>query len=639
MLKNLPWNNLKNKRKKMTREIKSQHNYKHGKVISYYADDQQIGTALELYGEYSDYEVELFVRCLKEGDVALEVGSNIGALTVPMANFVGTTGHVYAIEPGEDCVKLLKINLKQNGLKDRVTVFQCAASNFMHENATISYNPDRNYPKVNLPGDGIYNSGIDAYTNTITIDSLNLEKLKFAKIDVDGCEQQVIEGMRETIARCKPIVYIENEVPLKAEKLTATLVDLGYRGFWYKPPLFREDNHLANSNNVFGAIISKMQIWIPWQSGIVIEGCDEVADLRNDDDIFNREAARFGMYSEQFLDDVDVRLAAAHYENLMQRTEKAAELINENLRRHPGNIPSLRMRGLHQLQAGNYKDGWQGYELRYDENKYLKQFGGHRKPRGVTTWNGEETENLLIWNEQGFGDSIMFARFIRFARQRAKNVILEIQTSLFELFEQSGLVDRGNLVRLGRPLPDLEGPHCSLPSLPAALGDDGRMIPSGPYLFANDHLVEQWKEIVGLHRKIGLCFKGSSRSERPYSRDIPIHLLRNLQRDHGEFFSLVPEEGVLAFDNFASTAAAVMALDVIVTVDTSIAHLAGALGKETFLLLAFDPDWRWGLKGSTTIWYPNMHILRQPKVRDWESVVKELDVALTQRFSLKQAAE
>jgi hypothetical protein len=200
-------------------------------------------------------------------------------------------------------------------------------------------------------------------------------------------------------------------------------------------------------------------------------------------------------------------------------------------------------------------------------------------------------------------------------------------------------VDRGNLVRLSRPLPDLEGPHCSLPSLPSALKDDGSMIPiNGPYLFANSHMVEQWKEIVGPHRKIGICFKGSLRSERPYTRDIPIHLLRNLQRDHGEFFSLVPEEGVLAFDNFASTAAAIMALDIIVTVDTSIAHLAGALGKETYLLLSFDPDWRWGLTGSRTIWYPNMHVLRQPKVRDWDSVVNDLDVALKLR-TIKQAAE
>jgi hypothetical protein len=210
-----------------------------------------------------------------------------------------------------------------------------------------------------------------------------------------------------------------------------------------------------------------------------------------------------------------------------------------------------------------------------------------------------------------------------------------VQPEMYELIEHSKIAAPGTLFRLGRELPDLFGQQCSLPSLPAALQDNGSMIPvDGPYLFADPVLTAKWKaQIAG--RGIGVCWEGSPRSERPYTRDLPVEFLRDLDLKYGPFFSLV-DNG--QFDSFASTAAAISALDLVITVDTAVAHVAGALGKEVWLLLAFDPDFRWGLHGDKTIWYPTMRIFRQPKVRDWKTVMRDVEGALQLRREQKADA-
>jgi FkbM family methyltransferase len=601
-------------------------------TLTFYDDDMWIGRSLALYGEYSDYEVEVFKKCLRPGFIALELGANIGSLTVPMAQLVGPTGKVIAFEPGFDTLKLLRKNVEQNGLGDIVEILPFAASD-KHETLPIMYNPNPNYPKVEL-GDNPHTKGVepDAYIQAITVDSLNLPRLDFAKIDVDGCEQFALEGMKDTIARCRPIIFIENEIIDKSEKLTATIIEHGYRGYWYRPPLFRFENHAGVLRNIFPGTVALMQIYIPEEMDLEVKGCDEVADIRtadpDDTRIFIREIERYQRLSARWPDDLNIRLIAAHYMNLMQWIPESKALIAENLRRDPNHIQSLAIEGLHMLQAGNYKEGWQRYELRYQQPN-PKQFGGHRKPRHLTQWDGQPTdEPLLIWSEQGFGDTAMFIRYYKYVMERAPNAILEVQPEMYELVEQSRIAKPGTLYRLGRELPDLYGKQCSLPSLPAALQDDGSMIPvDGPYLFADPIMTQKWQEIIG-DRLIGVCWEGSKRSERPYTRDLPVSYLRELDLSFGPFFSLT-DEG--QFESFASTAAAIMALDLVITVDTSVAHVAGALGKDVWLLLAYDPDFRWGLTGNLTPWYPTMRIFRQPSVRNWRYVIEEVRSALEVR--------
>jgi FkbM family methyltransferase len=621
-----------------SRQIETKTDCKYG-TISYYTDDKWIGRSLALYGEYSDYEVEVFKKCLRPGCVALELGANIGSLTVPLAQVVGPTGKVIAFEPGFDTLRLLRRNVEQNGLDQIVEIIPLAASD-KRETLPIVYNPNPNYPKVAL-GDNPHtkDNKPDAYIEAITVDSLNLQRLDFAKIDVDGCEQHAIEGMRETIMRCRPIIFIENEIPDKAEKLTATIIEMGYRGYWYRPPLFRFENHAGVFKNIFPGTIALMQIYIPEEVDLEVKGCDEISDIRtadpNDPDLFNREIERYTRLSARYPNDVNIRLIVAHYMNLMGRLDESTALLKRNLELQPDHIPTLAIEGLHMLQAGNYKEGWQRYELRYQQ-KNTAHFGGHRKPDAMSAWDGKPTDQpVLIWSEQGFGDTAMFVRYYDYVLQRAPNAILEVQSEMYELIESSHIAKPGTLFRLGRELPDQHGLQCSLPSLPATLGDDGSMIPvSGAYLFADPVLTSKWRGIVG-DRQIGVCWQGSPRSERPYTRDLPVEFLRDLDQKHGPFFSL-NDSG--QFDSYASTAAAIMALDLVITVDTSVAHVAGALGKEVWLLLAFDPDWRWGLKGTTTPWYPSMRIFRQPKLRDWQSVIDDVDVALLEKQRRADAA-
>jgi FkbM family methyltransferase len=627
----------------MTRQIVTKDNCKYG-TLSFYDDDKWIGRSLALYGEYSEYEVEVFKKCLRPGGVALELGANIGSLTVPMAKIVGETGKVYAFEPGFDTIRLLRKNVEQNDLSDIVEIIPMAASD-KSEILPIVYNPNPNYPKVTIDGDNPHTRGNkpDAYIQAITVDSLNIRRLDFAKIDVDGCEQFAIEGMRETIMRCRPFIFIENEIPDKAEKLTSTLIDMGYRAYWYRPPLYSFTNYAGELHNIFPGTVALMQIYVPEELDHEVKGCDEVSDIRladpNDPDVFNREIVRYERISQRFPDNLGVKLIVAHYLNLMGRNEESAAKIKEILAVDPDHVPTLAIEGLHMLQAGNYKEGWQRYELRYKQ-KNTAHFGGNRDHRDIPQWDGQPTdEPILIWAEQGFGDTIMFSRFYKYVRDLCPNAILEVQPHVYELLETSGIAKPGTLFRQDRALPFLKvefKAQCSLPSLPAALHDDGSMIEvrhrttleiQNAYLFADAALTSKWRAIVG-DRKIGVCSQGSPRSERPYTRDLPVEFLPPLGLKFGPFFSL-NDEG--QFESYAATAAAIMALDLVITVDTSIAHLAGALGKEVWLLLAFDPDFRWGLTGTTTPWYPSMRIFRQPKLRDWPSVMTEVENELKQR--------
>lgn len=599
---------------------------RHGDM-SFYEGDGYVGLSLETYGEFAASEQVLLKKVLREGDVTIDCGANIGGLTIPMAELVGPTGKVYAFEASRDNAKLLQDNVEQTGHTDVVEVFAMAASDVRGKlpiNTTNAY-----YPKVD--SDAVASDFIKA----MPIDDLKLPACRLIKIDVDGCEQRVIDGAAETIKRCRPVLYVENEIPDKAEKLVATIVEHGYRCYSFLPPPYSPQNWNNIQKNVFPQLLPPpMLLCIPEESEMQIHGCVEVVDIRmNDDDMFNREAARFERISNLWPNDLSARLLAAHYHALMQRMDKANELIEENIRRDPNHLATQAIQGLHMLQRGEWKEGWKRYEMRYSQAN-PNYFGGNRKPKTVPMWDGQPTdEPLLVWSEQGFGDTIMFSRLYKYVKQRAPNALLEVQAELYELFETSKIEPEGRLYRMGRTLPDLHGKHVSIPSLPFVLGvdSDEMLRMDKPYLFADPVLTTRF---VAPGCGIGLCTKGSPRSERPYTRDVPSDKFYAIARDFGPLFSL-NNEG--QFESYAVTAAAINASNLVITVDTSVAHLAGAMGKETWLLLAWDPDFRWGLHKDACVWYPSMKIFRQRKFRDWNGVLDEVYGALEERYRLKAA--
>ena len=602
---------------------------RHGK-FTVFAEDELVGLSLDTYGEYSEGEVAVFHKVLQAGDVAVDVGANIGALTVPMAKLVGPDGQVYAFEASAANLELLKQNVEQNGFGPldvgNVTIKPYAASDNNGMLKVDKQSALHAYSRKDI------NVG-EFEVSSITIDSLDLSRCKLIKIDVDGHELQVLRGAAETIKRCKPVIYIENEIDAKREAMVAWLVDHGYRCFWHRPYMFNADNWRGDKRNIFGALISIMNVCVPDEEGYEVHSLEEVSDYRNDDKMFDRERERYLRYVKCNPDDLQSRWMAAHYANLMQRRQETHDLIDENLHCDPDHIPTLALLGLITLQDGIYnRDSWEGYEIRYKQpNRH--QFGGDRTfPPEVRRWDGEKTdEPLLVWSEQGFGDNVMFARFFKRVLERAPNAFLECRPELYELFEGSGVAPPGRLCRLGRTLPpySLQLP---LPSVAWAIGADREMIRKSAglaYLDVDPMLVDNWRGRGNVRlgqlpegplngARIGLCHKGSATSERPYTRDVPKELLMPLVRKHGPVFPL-DQSG--QFDSFAMTAAAIKALELVITVDTSIAHLAGALGVPTWLLLSWDPDFRWGLEGSKTVWYQNMRIFRQPKFRDWQSVI------------------
>lgn len=602
-------------------------------IFSYFADDEFVGKSLKHYGQFSDPELDVFRKTVKQGDTVIDVGANIGALTIPMAQHVGPGGRVLAFEPQPETFDLLKRNIEQNGLEGVIYARRCAVGS---ELGTIAMPKLDELKGYNYGGVALGTGGSSVVVRTI--DSFNLKNVTFIKVDVEGMEQEVLAGARDTIMRCRPFLYVENDRGDKSNALVSAIVDMGYRLYWHRPLLYSHDNWRGEKHNAFSAIVSINMICVPEELGANIDGCDEVADIRMDAQMYHRELARFSKIVARNESDIAAkkkgarpdflaRLQMAHYANLTRQYD----LMRDILKGHEDDPAAQTLMGLVDLQHGKWN--WTAYETRYKQKNTIT-FGGHRAPN-LPQWKGEETDDVvLVWAEQGFGDSFMFGRFIAEALELAPNLIVEVQPQMFELFEVSGVVPPGQLFRQGRTLPEAKL-HCSIPSLAWALNADGDMVArlgAAPYLHAEPNMAKIWKE-RGTPR-VGVCCKGSPRSERPYSRDIDVMELKTLIDDFGPFMTL---ENLGQFESFADTAAAISALDIVLTVDTSIAHLAGAMGKTTWLMLSYDPDWRWGLHGSTTVWYPTMKIFRQPKLLDWKSVVRDVYAAFDKVWHKKAA--
>lgn len=590
---------------------------RHG-VLSFFDDDQYVGHSLNLYGDYSEDEVSVFQKILTKKSVAIEVGSNIGSLTVPMAKLAGT---VFAFEPQPQNYQLLLKNIIENGLADNVIACSIAlgAKTTRTKMPNLANLDHCNYGSVEI-GDGEYDVPVETIDRMIGV----TENINFIKIDSEGSELGVLIGAEKTIERCKPVMYIENDRKEKSDALVGWLIDHGYRCYWHRVPLYYEGNFNGEKLNAFGDLISQNMICVPDDSRYRIEQLPEIEDRRCDDQMYVRERNRAIRRLEKNPDDFEARVLIAHYSNLMNDEITARENLKANLLRDAGHAPSLAVIGLMELQKGNYKDGWQAYELRYAQHN-PKSFGW--RPHDVEPWDGKHTmDTILVWCEQGWGDSIMFSRFMENVLTRAPNAIFECQPQLFELFELSEIVPKGQLFRLGRTMPKYAA-HCSLPSVPATLHfDNEEQLRRGKYLFADSAMIEGWRKRNT--PRIGLCLRGGTASERAYSRDMPKALGEDIARRYGPFLALTNDG---QWESYADTAAAIEALDLVLTVDTSVAHLSGALGVPTILMLSSDPDWRWGKGRADTPWYPSMKIFRQEKFMDWSKVIEEVTKELENR--------
>ncbi len=279
---------------------------------------------------------------------------------------------------------------------------------------------------------------------------------------------------------------------------------------------------------------------------------------------------------------------------------------------------------LARLLLGDFETGWNKYEWRWRRKE--------TPPRALAAplWDGGDLagRTILLHAEQGQGDAIQFIRFAPLVKARGGTVVFECPKGFLRLFDGVAGVDR--LVLAGAPLPPFDC-HAPLLSLPGLLDTTLETIPADvPYLKADPGRVAAWRaRFAGISKpKVGLVWRGNPAHANDANRSIPAQTMAALARAadvHWVGLQLDPRPEELAafspavIDNlgpelgdWAETAALVEALDLVVTVDTAAAHLAGALGRLVWLLLPFAPDWRWLRHRADSPWYPTMRLLRQP---------------------------
>ena len=299
------------------------------------------------------------------------------------------------------------------------------------------------------------------------------------------------------------------------------------------------------------------------------------------------------------------------------------------------------------LLLGEFELGWQEYEWRW---KLPDLENAWRVPQPV--WLGDaplQSRTVLLHSERGLGDTLLFCRYATEVAGLGARVILEVQPPLVRLL--ASLEGVAEVVATGDPLPAFDY-HCPLMSLPLAFKTDLTNIPASvPYLRSDPARLARWQAALGprARPRIGLVWSGSMALKND-KRSMTLAELLPLARDWGEWVSLQKEVGekdasLLAshpeirhvgeeLRDFADTAALIELMDVVVTVDTSVANLAGAMGKAVWVMLPFNPhDWRWMLEREDSIWYPTARLFRQPAEHDWASVVRRVDEELFRAFA------
>ena len=291
--------------------------------------------------------------------------------------------------------------------------------------------------------------------------------------------------------------------------------------------------------------------------------------------------------------------------------------------------------------TGDFERGWTEYEWRR-EAPAAKLTGRHfPQPR----WLGEDIsgKTILLHSEQGLGDSIQFCRYVPLVAARGARVLVEVERPLCELMK--GLAGTAQVIAKGEPLPNFDI-QCPLPSLPLAFKTRLETIPStAPYLRVPRQALEHWSGLLGPKRRlrIGLAWAGNAKHVRDRERSMRLRDLLPLLDIEASFVSLQKELrsgetemlescDMLQFGkdlgDFSDTAALISQLDLVISVDTSVAHLAGALGKPVWILLTRAPDWRWLLNREDSPWYPAARLFRQSDSREWSSVVAQVRDAL-----------
>ena len=322
----------------------------------------------------------------------------------------------------------------------------------------------------------------------------------------------------------------------------------------------------------------------------------------------------------------------------LKRLEEALSSYDKAISLQPDYAEAYWNSAICYLLAGNFTDGWPRYEWRWQSESMSKTAGVRNFSQPL--WLGAESikdQTILLYAEQGLGDTIQFSRYVKLVVKLGAKVILEVQPSLVKLL--SDLEGISQIIVKGDKLPHFDC-QCPLLSLPLAFKTEIKTIPSASQnIYSDIEKVAKWQAILGEKTKprVGIVWSGSATHKNNHQRSLTLSKLITYLPSDYEYVSLQKEisdvdKEVLTkhieikhfggdLKNFADTAALCELTDIVISIDTSVAHLAGTLGKTTWILLPYSPDWRWLLDRNDSPWYTSVKLYRQEKINDWDGVL------------------
>lgn len=324
------------------------------------------------------------------------------------------------------------------------------------------------------------------------------------------------------------------------------------------------------------------------------------------------------------------------------RLEAALAQFDRALALEPGIAQANWNKAIALLLGGNYSAAWPLYEWRWVNHQPSAPTRHERLP----VWDGSAPlagKTLLVQSEQGLGDTIQFCRYIRLLAAQGAHVVFEVDPALVKVMEAVEGVSQVALKSAPGQAPTIAADYqVLLMSLPLCFKTTVDTIPApAKYLKAAPEHLNRWRQRLGHRRgkRIGLVWRGNPQHQNDAKRSIPLDQLLACLPPEFEYVSLqfrpnVQEQQALAahgvlqtgdeVSDFADTAAICEQLDLVISVDTSVAHLSGALGVPCWVLLVFSPDWRWLLQRKDCVWYPKTRVYRQPQPGRWDVVMQEV---------------
>jgi hypothetical protein len=323
----------------------------------------------------------------------------------------------------------------------------------------------------------------------------------------------------------------------------------------------------------------------------------------------------------------------------LNRMDKALRCYSAAIALDPDHADANFNAAVTRLCLGDFRGGWKQYEYRWNRKKNPVPRPSFDRP----LWQGEtdlQGKSILLCAEQGLGDAIQFARYAPMIEARGAKVLLQVHPTLTAVMATVAGVSQ--VIGGGEALPEFDL-YCPLLNLPAAFDTEMATIPARvPYIRPCGAYIDRWRARLpdNGRLRVGICWAGNGAHVNNRRRSMSLRRLAKilsvpdvdfvcLQKEVDAAELTILNEHCVAplgqeFRDFADTAAVVAMLDLVVTVDTSVAHLAGAMGKAVALLLPFSPDWRWMLDRTDSPWYPTMRLFRQTATDDWNGPVEQV---------------